>query len=114
MNYYREKNKPINFQDVAFYFDGVASIRQDQGGVGKRTAEILNLRERLLSLPEHEFNTIIKTLHRMVDNSSAKRDTNHMDKQMIANEKMSQANMLYDAVNESFDAQSTVAPVSPI
>jgi hypothetical protein len=104
------KKKPVTFGDVSFYFDGVASYRQDQSGLGRRNAHILALREKLLSISEQEFDAIISTMNKMVEGKPVVTD----DKNYRAQQKMDEANMLYNAVNESHSQQNSVDEVSSL
>ena len=83
------KKKPVTFGDVSFYFDGVASYRQDQSGLGRRNAHILALREKLLSISEQEFDAIISTMNKMVEG-----------KPVVTDDKNYRAQQIYlDAIN---------------
>ncbi len=107
MYFENNSDKKVSFDEVSFYFDGVASDRQDQFGLGRRTASIMALRERLLTVPEAEFNAIMKTLNKMVEGNEQPAD----QKNRLAQQKIDQANELYSAVNESHAAQSTVEEI---
>ena len=67
MSYANHKTKAIKLADVCFYFDAVERDSMDAFGQSRRSGELLALRERLLKLPEAEFDAAIKTLRGMVD-----------------------------------------------
>jgi len=57
--------------DLCYYFDSVECDRLDQGALGRKAAQVLTLRQKLLSLPEPEFDAAIKTLEKLVEVKSA-------------------------------------------
>lgn len=54
-------------EDVCFYFDGVERDRLDAAGVSRRSGEVLALRQRLLQLPEAQFDAAMQALKAMVE-----------------------------------------------
>ena len=62
----RKKESSIKIADLFFYFDGQERNRIDQGRVGRKTGQVMALREKLLSLPEPEFDVAIRTIENIV------------------------------------------------
>lgn len=62
----KKKNGSVDLDDLAFYFDAQAKDRYDQGTLGRRTGQVLALREKLLSLPEGDFDMAIRTIEKLV------------------------------------------------
>jgi hypothetical protein len=57
------KKKPgVKLEDLYFYFDSVERDSLDAAGISRRSSEVLALRERLLRMPEEEFDAAIKTM----------------------------------------------------
>ncbi len=69
MNDARKNNDSVDLDDLAYYFDAVAKDRYDQGQLGRRHGQVLALREKLLALPEFEFDAAIKTIEKLVSNA---------------------------------------------
>lgn len=58
-----KKKKPgVRLEDVAFYFDAVERDRLDSAGTSRKSGEVLALREKLLKLPDEEFEATLKTV----------------------------------------------------
>ncbi|MEY4630426.1 MAG: hypothetical protein RIQ81_546 [Pseudomonadota bacterium] len=68
----QEKNKktqeaPYSLQNLGFYFDSLSQDRIDRGMLSRKAGQILNLREKLMQLPEPEFETTVKTIAKFVE-----------------------------------------------
>lgn len=63
----REVEPPYSIQKLGFYFDAVEQDRLDRGVLSRKSGQILSLREKLLALPEPEFETTVKTIAKFVD-----------------------------------------------
>jgi len=61
-----EKPKQINLEDLHYYFDSREKDTLDHGGRSRKSREVLALRDRLLTLPDSEFEMAIKTLNNML------------------------------------------------
>lgn len=61
------KPKNIDLDSLHYYFDSREKDSLDYGGRSRKSREVLALRDRLLSLPDSEFEMAIKTLQRMID-----------------------------------------------
>lgn len=58
---------PYSLQNLGFYFDAVEQDRLDKGLLSRKSGQILSLREKLMALPEPEFETTVKTIAKFVD-----------------------------------------------
>ena len=58
--------KNIDVDELALYFAGQERNRIDRGSSARRTARVLALRDRLLALPEKDFDATIKTLENLL------------------------------------------------
>lgn len=65
-----KKKTNVRFEDLCYYFDAVERDRLDTAGTSRKSSEILALRERLLKLPESEFDAAIKTVKTLVDETA--------------------------------------------
>lgn len=98
------RDDDIDLDAIAFYFDAVAKDRYDQGVLSRRHGQVLALREKLLQLPEGQFDLAIKTIQKMVTDGSTPTIDN---KQRYELQK--QAKMLYERVESGVSS----APTSP-
>ena len=57
----------IDFQSIYYYFDAVNQDRMDAGGISRKTAEILKLRDKLILLPPDDFDAAIKALDKLCE-----------------------------------------------
>lgn len=58
----KKKKATVKLEELMFYFDGVERDRLDAAGTSRKTGEVLALRDRLLRLPDDEFDATIKTV----------------------------------------------------
>lgn len=70
----KAKKSGVRLEDLAFYFDGVERDRLDATGTSRKTGEVLALRDKLLKLPEEQFDAAIKTVKGLIAESSPKDD----------------------------------------
>ncbi|MFW7380478.1 MAG: hypothetical protein ACOH5I_16820 [Oligoflexus sp.] len=70
------KPKVINLEDLHYYFDSREKDTLDYGGRSRKSREVLALRDRLLTLPDQEFEMAIKTLHQMISGEKQKDEKN--------------------------------------
>lgn len=56
-----------SISQLCYYFDSVERDRLDVGAIGRKAGQVLVLRQKLLSLPEPEFDAAIKTMEKLVD-----------------------------------------------
>lgn len=69
-----KKKTSVRLEDVCFYFDSVERDRLDASGTSRKSGEVLALRERLLKLPDENFDAAIKTLKSLVDDATPSKD----------------------------------------
>jgi hypothetical protein len=61
------KQKPgVKLEDLQFYFDGVERERLDSAGWSRRSAEVLDLRDKLLQLAAPAYEAAISTMRNVV------------------------------------------------
>jgi hypothetical protein len=96
----KAKKEPINLEHLHFYFDGVERDRLDTSGVSRKTGEVLALRDKLLTLPEGEFDAAIKTLKRMVADARKGGNT-AKDKAKAEARRRQQAAQLFEQASEA-------------
>ncbi len=61
----------IKLADLMFYFDSQERDRLDQGRLGRKSGQVLALRERLMKLPTEEFDVTMKSIEALVSVSNA-------------------------------------------
>ncbi len=99
------KAKTITINDLHYYFDAQEKDTIDSGGYSRKSREVLALRDRLLALPDRDFEVTIKAMRSLVDSppgedSTADRDAKH------------DALQLYDDVSKSYS--KSVTKVNPV
>ena len=67
----QKRDQAAKLSDLAYYFDSVECDRLDSGALGRKAAQVLTLRQKLLSLPEPEFDAAIKTLEKLVESNAS-------------------------------------------
>ena len=58
--------KQVKLDELRYYFDCEAKNSLDKGGHERRNSQVMMLRERLLALPEADFDAAIKTMEKIV------------------------------------------------
>ena len=71
----KNQNDDIDLEDLRYYFDSQRRDSIDSSRVGRKSGQVLALRNKLLSLPEEEFNVAIRTLEQMVDSAPKNGDS---------------------------------------
>jgi hypothetical protein len=64
-----KKKRVFKLDDLAFYFDAVERDQIDGGGVSRRNAELLALRDGLLRLDDAAFDATMRTMRSLVENA---------------------------------------------
>ncbi len=91
----KEKDeKKIDVGTLAFYFDSQEKDSLDHGRLGRKTGQVLALREKLLAMPEAEFDMAIRTIEKLVSgvNANMTMDKERKDRK----ERRSNAQELYE------------------
>ncbi len=83
--------KPIDMSDLQYYFDAQERDTLDRQGRSRRSSEVLSIRDKLLALPQSDFETVVQTIKNMLHPVS-KSDKSGDD----AKAKRKDANDLYD------------------
>lgn len=68
-----KSDAPATLRDLAFYFDSIECDVMDHGALGRKNAQVLTLKQKLLALPEPQFDAAIKTIAKLVDDSASAR-----------------------------------------
>ena len=64
-----KRDQNITVENLCFYFDAVQQDALDLGRTSLKSSKVLALRQKLLSLPEPEFDAAIKTIEKLVDDA---------------------------------------------
>ncbi len=68
MSYGQKTNDPkVKLEDLFFYFDSQEKDWLDQGRLGRKNGQVLALRQKLLSMPDTEFDMAITAIERIVE-----------------------------------------------
>lgn len=57
----------VDVDNIYYYFDSQAKERIDRGEMGRRSGDIIVLREKLLSMSHADYSAAIKVIEGMVD-----------------------------------------------
>ena len=107
-----KKEEPaVKIADLCFYFDAMERDRMDQGQLGRKAAEILALRHKLLTLPPAQFDQVMSVITKLVEECYRAQDT--QSAQDRAQAKRS-ARELYERANDVVAAKSNVDSVHKI
>jgi len=66
----QNKDNPFNFEKIWFYLDSLERDRMDASGLTRKSGEVLTLRQKLLSLPTHQYEAAMKTISKLVDDAN--------------------------------------------
>lgn len=56
----------FSIHDLCYYFDGERRDDLDRGGAARRTGQFLALRQKVLALPDEQFDLVIQTVQNML------------------------------------------------
>lgn len=62
----RKEQDKVAIGDLFYYFDAKERDRLDSGGVGRKQSTYLAMRERLLKLPEAQFDAAMRAIDALV------------------------------------------------
>lgn len=99
------KPKPITLDELHYYFDAKEKDSIDSGGYSRKSREVLALRDRLLALPDKDFEVTIKAMRSLVESSPK-------DVEKSEGKKSSDALQLYEDVSKSYS--KNVTKVNPV
>ena len=57
----------IKIDELRYYFDSEAKNSLDKGGAERRNGQLMMLREKMLSLPEQDFDMAMRTMEKLVE-----------------------------------------------
>ena len=60
-------NSKIKLEELFFYFDSQEKDWFDKGRLGRKNGQVLALRQKLLSMPDGDFDMAIGAIERIVD-----------------------------------------------
>jgi len=63
----RKSESAITVENLSFYFDAVQRDSLDLGRTSRKSGQVLALRQKLLALPDTEFEAAIKTIEKLVE-----------------------------------------------
>ncbi len=106
----KKSEEHVDLKELRFYFDSQAKDRMDHGAYGRRSGQVLALRESLLSLPEGEFDMAIKTIGKLVEGGN-KKTSEKSDK---ASFQQRNAKVLYEKVEQHQTAGASAEEISKI
>jgi hypothetical protein len=92
---------PYSLQNLGFYFDAVEQDRLDKGLLSRKSGQILSLREKLMALPEPEFETTVKTIAKFVDTILPSAIENQKSKAPLANQVRKEALQVFERAAEA-------------
>lgn len=102
------KKSGVRLEDLMFYFDGVERDRIDAAGTSRKTGEVLALRDRLLRLPDDEFDATIKTVKGILVDSATVEDPG-----LKRDGQRAQARELFDQSKSASVGKARVGKVAP-
>ena len=89
----KESNdEEISIQELQYYFDGQARDSLDSGKVNRKCSQVLTLRNKLMQLPDEEFNVAIRTLENMVGDPSGESSDSRAENDLMARQLYSKTN----------------------
>ncbi len=69
---YDEINKNFDPLDLQYYFESQQQDTHDRQGRSRRVSAVLNIRDRLLSMPEKEFEAAVLAIRGILDPKTSK------------------------------------------
>jgi len=104
-----KKNNGINIENLWFYFDSIERDCMDLGMLDRKSSQVLALKGKLMKLPQLEFDAAIKTIEKLVEDS-----TPSASKRDVESAKKKASLALYDRVtsNASDSSQSSQSRLS--
>jgi hypothetical protein len=69
-----KKTEKINVRDLTYYFDSEQCLSFDLGKINRKNYHWLNLREKILKLPEDSFNITLKAIESLIDSAFLETD----------------------------------------
>lgn len=63
----------VRFSELQYYFDAQQRDFLDRGAMGRKAGEFLALRDKLLALPDQDFEVAMKTLRNLITTFEAQK-----------------------------------------
>jgi hypothetical protein len=57
----------ISLSNLCYYFDGVERERMDAGAISRKSGEWLQVRSRLMQLPDSSFEVVMRSINSLID-----------------------------------------------
>ena len=109
----KSQEPPYSLQSLGFYFDSLSQDRLDRGMLSRKSGQILTLREKLLQLPEPEFETTVKTIAKFVETILPAAVESQRSKAPVSNQIRREALQVFErAAEESKVAQKKPVPAT--
>jgi hypothetical protein len=106
----KPQDPPYSLQSLGFYFDSLVQDRLDRGMLSRKSGQILTLREKLLQLPEPEFETTVKTISKFVETILPAAVESQRSKAPVPNQVRREALQVFERAAE----ESKVAQRKPV
>lgn len=58
-------------RDIQYYFEAQERDTLDREGRSRRSSEVLSIRDKLLALPERDFNSVVQTIKSILNPGSS-------------------------------------------
>lgn len=62
-------------RDLQYYFEAQERDTLDREGRSRRSSEVLSIRDKLLALPERDFNSVVQTIKSILNPNSTSDET---------------------------------------
>ncbi len=87
-----DKKTAIDVSDLHYYFDAQERDTLDRQGYSRRSSDVLTIRDKLLALPQKDYDSVVQTIKNILNPGHAESMTNE------AKARRKDASELYDKV----------------
>lgn len=99
-----ENKKSIDVSELQYYFDAQERDTLDKQGYSRRSNDVLTIRDRILALPERDYNGVVQTIKNLLNKAPGDGDKSNKNNRKDAGE-------LYEKTR---NASSTPAKTNPL
>ncbi len=103
---------PFSLQNLGFYFDAVEQDRLDRGVLSRKSGQLMSLREKLMTLPEPEFETTVKTIAKFVETILPAAIESQKSRSPLPNQIRKEALQVFERATEASMRQTGIAQVA--
>lgn len=97
--------KTIEVSDLQYYFDAQERDTLDKQGYSRRSSDMLTIRDRILALPERDYNGVVQTIKNILSKTPAEAaESNNKNQRRDAGD-------LYEKTRKASSPQPKVNPV---